>query len=99
MASIFGRRQKPTPTKADNRVSNVNPKGVDALMTGIIEDIETIDTTDNMKLVSKESLTDMKDMSTTHLRTKGLTRSVPQPKNWLDIYHALCQMQGSFLMQ
>ena len=38
MASIFGRRQKPTPTKADNRVSNVNPKGVDALMTGIIEE-------------------------------------------------------------
>ena len=38
MASIFGRRQKPTPTKADNRVSNVNPKGVDALMTGVIEE-------------------------------------------------------------
>ena len=41
MASIFGRRQKPTPTKADNRVSNVNPKGVDALMTGIVEDNNT----------------------------------------------------------
>ena len=38
MASIFGRRQKPTPTKADNRVSNANPKGVDALMTGVIEE-------------------------------------------------------------
>ena len=38
MASIFGRRQKPSPTKTDNRVSNANPKGVDALMTGVIED-------------------------------------------------------------
>ena len=38
MASIFGRRQKQTPTKADNRVSNVNPKGVDSLMTGMIEE-------------------------------------------------------------
>ena len=38
MASIFGRRQKPSPTKTDNRVSNANPKGVDALMTGVIEE-------------------------------------------------------------
>ena len=38
MASIFGRRQKPSPTKTDNRVSNANPKGVDTLMTGVIEE-------------------------------------------------------------
>ena len=38
MASIFGRRQKQSPTKTDNRVSNANLKGVDALMTGVIEE-------------------------------------------------------------
>ena len=41
MASIFGRRQKPSPTKTDNRVSNANPKGVDTLMTGVIEENST----------------------------------------------------------